>query len=1190
MYLKSLEMQGFKSFPDKINIQFSGGITAIVGPNGSGKSNISDAIRWVLGEMSGKNLRSAKMEDVIFAGTHKRRPQGFAQVAMTLDNSDGALPVAYNEVTVARRYYRSGESEYFINNQQVRLKDVHELFLDTGIGRDGYSIIGQGKIAEILSPKSEDRRAVIEEVAGISKYRYRKNEAQRKLAATEENLVRVTDILMQLAERLPTLESQSEKAKKYLEYREEKTGLDISLWLEELSQIRAGSQKLKEDYAIAKGQLEDLTTELENIEKDDRMLFDGNIQINREMEETRLACSEMEEKSAALSSQIAVLERQVAYAEQDIQNANREMEQILSRRAEIEAQKKDCEVQIEQKRAGIDAVTAEINALYAQMTDLTDQTALQRQQSDAKRADMEQKRAQKNELQMQQVSLQSRIAMQKAREEEIEAAKREKQQSLDEIDGELSILRQKLAQAEEKMQENRNMRAGLEKLGAIKKETLEQTQKKYDEAFSRHQNLAARKQMLEDMERHLEGYGGSVKMVLESGKRGRLQGICGTLSQLISVSDAYVTAVETALGAAIQNVVCRSEKDAKNAIFLLKQQNAGRVTFLPLDTLQVRGVEAKDFAKQAGFIGVADELVQVEESYRKAVSFLLGRVLVADTLDHATVIAKASGHRYRVVTLDGQVVNPGGSLTGGSAARSSGLLSRGNELQRLGEQITDAAAALQKQEEILQKVREESDKASATLEGIDAEQQTIEQTIAAITTTVDNKQVVRDSVQDMWDALESEKKQLAESETVLQKDIETLQAVLGDIDAALAVAEKELEDMQNLASNTDGRAEEIRTAITDAQMRQAGLLKEIEGVEQMMRQYAGLLSQADADGEGRRRQVEEAKASIEKTIAEKESVQSLLVQNKAALDAAGQKIKDLIDAREKNEQTLNALRSQNRDKTSAKEKMLAETARLEHKLDGVVTQSEQLISRLMDEYGLTVTEAEEKRIVLEHIPTAKKRAAELKSKMRALGNVNLDSIEEYKEVKEKHDFLDEQVQDLTKSKKELEKIISELLTQMKDIFSSHFAKLNETFNEIFVQLFNGGRAELILSDPEDVLGCNIDIKVAPPGKIIKNILSLSGGEQAFSAIALYFAILKIRPTPFCIVDEIEAALDDVNVSKFASYLRKFSDKTQFITITHRRGTMEEADVLYGVTMQEKGVSKLLTINVSEMEKQLKLST
>ncbi len=1190
MYLKSLEMQGFKSFPDKINIQFSGGITAIVGPNGSGKSNISDAIRWVLGEMSGKNLRSAKMEDVIFAGTHKRRPQGFAQVAMTLDNSDGALPVAYNEVTVARRYYRSGESEYFINNQQVRLKDVHELFLDTGIGRDGYSIIGQGKIAEILSPKSEDRRAVIEEVAGISKYRYRKNEAQRKLAATEENLVRVTDILMQLAERLPSLASQSEKAKKYLEYREEKTELDISLWLEELSQIREGSQKLKENYVIAKGQLEDLTTELENIEKDDRMLFDGNIQINREMENLRIACSEMEEKGANLSSQIAVLERQVAYAEQDIQNASREMEQILARRHEIEGQIEGCEAQIAQKKEGMDAVSAEINRLYEQMASLSDQTALQRQQSDALRAEMEQKRAQKNELQMQQVSLESRKSMQKTREAEIEQAKSEKTQSLQQLDGELDELQQKRKLAEEKQLENRNMRAGLEKLGAIKRETLDQTQKKYDEALSRHQNLVGRKQMLEDMERHLEGYGGSVKMVLESGSRGRLQGICGTLSQLISVSDQYVTAVETALGAAIQNVVTKSEKDAKNAIFLLKQQHAGRVTFLPLDTLQVRGVDAKEFAKQAGFVGVADELVQVDSAYRKAVSFLLGRVLVADTLDHATAIAKASGHRYRVVTLDGQVVNVGGSLTGGSAARSSGLLSRGNELQKLALAIEDAYAALQKEEEVLQKVKSESAKADATLEGLAAEEQTIEQTMAALSVAIDNKQVVRDSVQDMWDALENEKQQLAENESVLQKDIETLQEVLQEIDTVLSSAENELQQMQNLASDTDGRAEEIRTAITDAQMRQAGLLKEIEGIEQMMRQYAGLLSQADADGEGRKQQVESAKATIESTMAEKRSVQEALAQNKAALEGAQQQIKTYIDEREKNEQKLNALRSQNRDKTAAKEKMLAETARLEHKLEGVVTQSEQLISKLMDEYGLSVTEAEEKRIVLDHIPTAKKRAAELKAKMRALGNVNLDSIEEYKEVKEKHDFLDEQVQDLSKSKRELEKIILELLTQMKDIFTSHFALLNETFNDIFVQLFNGGRAELILSDPEDVLGCNIDIKVAPPGKIIKNILSLSGGEQAFSAIALYFAILKIRPTPFCIVDEIEAALDDVNVAKFASYLRKFSDKTQFITITHRRGTMEEADVLYGVTMQEKGVSKLLTINVSEMEKQLKLST
>jgi len=1187
LHLKSLEIQGFKSFPDKINIQFPGGITAIVGPNGSGKSNISDAIRWVLGEQSGKQLRSAKMEDVIFTGTSKRRPQGFAQVSLTIDNNDHALPVEYNEVTISRRYYRSGESEYYINKQQVRLRDVNELFLDTGLGKDGYSIIGQGKIAEILSPKSDDRRAVIEEVAGISKYRYRKNEATRKLQSTEDNLLRLNDILGELSERLPVLESQSKKAKKYLEYRDEKTTLDISLWMHEIERIREGSVKLKEDYAIAASQLSDVSKELDNIDRDIGNSFAANQEINIELENIRQTVSATEEAVAEKQSAIAVLISRISYMEQDIQKSETEMSSIDVRTAEISEKMAECCAQTEERKSEIELCQTRMADFYKSLEELSEKNEGQQQKTAEIRDEIVRLDEQKNDLRMEKISVETQISTLTTHRAETVTALESKKPEAEAVQKEISDLDVQLGQCEEKLAELANIESGIARLSDIKRQAFDRAQAEYEHAQSELTQKNNRLQMLRDMEKHLEGYQGSVKMVLKEAERGRLQGICGTLSQLIRVPKDYITAIETALGGAIQNIVSKTENDAKKAIFLLKSQNGGRVTILPLDTIRANSLDASEYSKYAGFIGVAAELVETE--YPKAIEFLLGKVLVADDLEHATAMAAKIGHKYRIVTLDGQVVNVGGSLTGGSAGRSSGLLSRGLELEKVAQELAKVEKQTGEKQAAALKAKEEFALADAKMEGLCAERETVNEQVITLSHLKENKQIVLDSFQTIVGNLQDEIAQCDAALELHSAHLEQCDLRGSEIEKRIDSEERQLLSLENLSEENQKKAEEIKKEMTACQMKESGIFKEIEGIDNMLRQYQLQLDQVNSDKGDRLQAIEAAKAAMEQAEVEKGEMEKALEECKNAINRLKVRSEELIKSRAGNEQQQTALRTMQKEKHLTKENLLSETSRLENRLVNITEQSESLIAKLMDEYNLTVTEAEEKKVELEDISASKKRATELRNKMRALGNVNLDSIEEYTDVKKRHDFLKEQVDDLTVSKRDLEKLITELLSQMKTIFTESFNMLNEQFDVIFKELFGGGRAELILEDPEDVLGCNIDIKVAPPGKIIKNILSLSGGEQAFSAIALYFAILKIRPTPFCVMDEIEAALDDVNVARFAAYLRKFSDKVQFVTITHRRGTMEEADVLYGVTMQEKGVSKLLTINVGEMEKQLKLN-
>ena len=1187
MLLKSLELQGFKSFPDKIKIEFGTGITAIVGPNGSGKSNVSDAIRWVLGEQSNKTLRSSKMEDVIFSGTTQRRPQGFAEVSLTIDNSDRELSIDYSEVTVSRRYYRSGESEYFINKTQTRLRDIHELFMDTGIGRDGYSIIGQGKIAEILSPKSEDRRQIIEEVAGISKYRYRKNEAQRKLDATEENLMRLGDIVGELSDRLPSLEAQSNKAKKFLVMYDEKKSLEISLWMAEIEKIKENARDYEEKYNIAKGSLEDITVEINNLEKEITDIFEKNKDINIEIEQRRNALSGFEEKMSELTSRMAVLETGIRFENENIEKITEEINAAIEKSEEIRASIGQRKEAIEEKAARISEIEKATGELYLEIEQVSKSGEDVRREIAGIRQQKFDLSEQKNVVNIQKVSFAASVSSKSARKTELEAELNAREQSASAVREEIASLETELTEKEETKTRAENSANGFRKM-------LEVKQKRYDEQKALVEKTEAERskteqslKILSDMEKHLEGFAGSVKTVLESSRHGTLSGIMGTVSQLIRVDKKYIIAIETALGNALQDIITKDEKAAKNAMLLLKNNRAGRATFLPLSEIVPKPCNKDEFSG-SGVVGIANELVTVsDKTCESAITFLLGRTIVCETIDDAIAVSRSMKAKYKTVTLDGQVVNPGGSMTGGSTAKSAGLLSRGIEIERLEKLLEKQDEELDGLYESFDKSEEEKNELSARLDGVMSEIRVCEEEITRISDLRDSKLVIEKSFADLIDGCKSELLSVAEEIEAANSTIAKLEAEIEVFDEKIQKADDVLLSLEGKTDEESAKIEEIKQKISENDMSKMGILKDIETERSVIEQLEIQITAFSNEESDKQARIDASKNNIaenEKGIAEL-STQAAELEN--SQNEGKTRIAELIEERNKAEAEQTEFRTKQRDSLNTKEQLLQEVTRFENKLLNVSEQTDRIVDHLL-EYELTVTEASKLAQPVENMPEAKKRVSELKNSIRALGNVSVESIEEYQAVKERFDFLDGQMTDLKNAKADLEKIIKELLWQMTTIFSEKFAQLNQEFGKIFAEMFGGGKAELILLDPEDVLGCGIDIRVAPPGKIIKNIVSLSGGEQSFTAIALYFAILKIRPTPFCMVDEIEAALDDVNVDKFAAKLRDYCDNTQFIVITHRRGTMEEADVLYGVTMQEKGISKILTIDVNEMERQLKL--
>ena len=1184
MKLKAVEMQGFKSFPDRTKLTFDDGITVIVGPNGSGKSNISDAIKWVFGEQSVKSLRGAKMEDVIFGGSVSRKPTGFAWVSLFIDNTDRSIEIDSDEVVITRRLYRSGESEYRINNNPVRLRDINETFMDTGLGRDGYSVIEQGKIAEIVSAKSTQRREIFEEAAGISKFRYRKTEAERKLQQAEDNLVRLRDIMGELEDRVGPLKAQSEKAKQYLVLAEEKRSLEISLWLEQLAKLGRQLAELEDktllaanDKTTAQKRLDEIEREIEEIQKKTQ---DANLYI----EHKRGRIKEYEDAISQAKVDTAVMQNNIEHNDAAIAQLKKEL-------GDSELSAGETEEKLTMLRSGYETCKKEAEELRRTLE--ASQKALEEKRQEEHRLTAEQGALmlQKEELQGQihKAELSAETAGTLADEtvirlEALRGQAKDKDEHLSRLREELTGHRTFADELRERLQSLQNSKNGyLYKLKSRsdKQAELESRQRNCEKLAG---EKLQRAQVLSDLEKNYESFNNSVKFVMKQAGAGALRGIIGPVSSLIKTENRYATAVEIALGAAIQNIVVQDEGAAKRAIMHLKEKGAGRATFLPLTNIRSNPIKENDMAARGGYVGLASELVQCDDRYREVVASLLGRTVVTEDIDAATAIAKAYGYRYRAVTLDGQVVNAGGSLTGGSVNKNASILSRRGEIDALTAEAKKYSGQAEELEAQLTELRRETDTIQATVDGIEAEEKTAREDLISAETLVKrlaanveeaerlNEQALReyDELTARVEQLRRQKISGGELVVKLTEEVERLTKL-----AAEGIAAHEA-----LAAELSTAAE----AVTALQMEDITRQKDCEAarlaIEQMENQQRG--GEA-ALAELRQRQ-EHLIAENAAIMAEIEEINAGAQSGSSEIETLRRDIKEADEQRDRLEARRNTLNRESSDVISKREAAANELIRLQEKSADMQDQQNNISTKMWEEYELTRSEAAEKAIVLEDIPAAQKRLSELRGRIRGLGAVNVAAIEEYEEVSGRYRFMKEQIDDAENAKKELTKLITELSAQMSAIFTERFAGINRHFGEIFRELFGGGHAELRLTDATDPLETGIEIIVQPPGKIIKNLSALSGGEQAFVAICIYFAILRVNPAPFVLIDEIEAALDDVNVGKFAAYLHRMTDHTQFISITHRRGTMEQGDVLYGVTMEEEGISKLLRLDVTEMEK------
>ena len=1184
MKLKAVEMQGFKSFPDRTKLTFDDGITVIVGPNGSGKSNISDAIKWVFGEQSVKSLRGAKMEDVIFGGSASRKPTGFAWVSLFIDNTDRSIDIDTDEVVITRRLYRSGESEYRINNNPVRLKDINETFMDTGLGRDGYSVIEQGKIAEIVSAKSTQRREIFEEAAGISKFRYRKTEAERKLTQAEDNLIRLRDIMQELEDRVGPLKAQSEKAKQYVVLAEEKKSLEISLWLEQLAKLGRQMAELEDKTLLAANDRTTAQKRLEEIERETEEIQQKTQELNLYIEHKRDRIREWETAISEAKVNAAVKQNTVTHNEDTIRELQDEWERSMLSAGELEEKltglREDCALL--QKEAEETARRWEES-----------QKALEAKRQEERRLATEQ-----SALALQKQELQEQIHRAELSAETAGTLAEETVDRLEALRGQAKNKDENLTRLREELAGHRafaeELRERLESLQNSKNGYLFKLKSRSDkiaEVESRQRNsekLAGEKlqraQVLTDLEKNYESFNNSVKFVMKQAGAGALRGVIGPVSALIRTENRYSTAVEIALGAAIQNIVVQDETAAKRAIALLKERGAGRATFLPLTNIRANPIRESDLSGRGGYVGLASELVQCEERYRAVMDSLLGRTVVAEDIDAAAAIAKAYGYRYRAVTLDGQVVNAGGSLTGGSVNKNASILSRRGEIDALTAEAKKYAAQVEELETQLTELRREADTIRATVEGIAAEEKTAREDLISAQTLVSRLTASTEEAEQLNEQALREYDEL----TARVEELRKQKLTGGELVKKLTeeVARLNRMDVESTAAHTalTEAIEEAARQVTDLQMEAITRRKDCEAAQSVIAQLENQQSGSEAA-------LTELRQKQEQLQKENEAIRAEIEEITAGAAGGGSEIETLRrDIREADGQkdTLEARRSiltrESGDAITKREAAASELVRLQEKSEAMQEQQNGISTKMWEEYELTRSEAAETAIPLEDVPAAQKRLTELRGRIRGLGAVNVAAIEEYEEVSGRYRFMKEQIDDAENAKKELTRLIAELSAKMSAIFTERFAGINRHFGEIFRELFGGGHAELRLTDATDPLETGIEIIVQPPGKIIKNLSALSGGEQAFVAICIYFAILRVNPAPFVLIDEIEAALDDVNVGKFAAYLHRMTDHTQFISITHRRGTMEQGDVLYGVTMEEEGISKLLRLDVAEMEK------
>ena len=1183
MFLKALEIQGFKSFPDRTRITVGKGITAVVGPNGSGKSNISDAIRWVLGETSAKQLRGGgKMENVIFGGTQQRGAMGFASVSLVVDNTDRRIDVDNDEVTIGRKYYRSGDSEYSVNGQNVRLKDIYELFLDTGLGRDGYSVIGQGRIAEIVGAKSNERREIFEEASGIAKYRYRKNEAERRLASAEENLVRLRDILGELEERVGPLERESKKAKQYLELAERRKGLEVTLWVDTVQKardtVREQQRKIEiagADYARAGREIEAIDAETESTRAEIEHLITEADRCNAEIRA-------ITEEIAGADSRIAVLENDIAHNDATIASLKEEIGQSGLGREAIAAEVRGHGEGIaacERQAAAYAALTGELEAL---LEELQNRSAASGERRGVVTGRLNAMAARITDLKVAAAGAASSVEAAKKRLAAAEsegAANAALTRDLEEQKAETDAF---LQDAVERLTRLENIKGGLTLKVESRRGALAQADENEQKLLRAIEAARQRIAMLKDLERNMDGFQSSVKAVMKAAANRRLRGITGPVSTILSVKPGYEVAIETALGFALQNIVVENETAAKAAMAFLRDERAGRATFLPLDTVKPGSFNGR---LPEGAV-LASSLVTYDEKYANIVSSLLGRIVVVDDINEASRTARALDYRNRVVTVDGQVVNAGGSFTGGSVSRSAGLFSRKQEIDELKKKVE----ALEKQRDAAE---EKTDRAKAEVDALSAELTATES--EAITAGGDK---IRGEVESgriaaalsqaraAGEMLSAERAQLAAQIAASEKAGADAAAEMEVLTRDSAALEEELRAI----SGSDDTFLETRTRLadelSDLKLKALAAQKDIESHRAAIAQLESRTDESDARARQLAANIETLTAQNAERAAQIETIRAAIAGSRNEIEKREEAKAGAVRRRMEKEGGITQQTARVRKITDEREALGREIARLTEQKEQKDAEYEQTVAKLWEEYELTLSAAQELCVPFESGAELRRQVSEVRGKIKALGNVNVSAIEEYAEVSQRYEFLRAQVGDVETSKAELQKLIAGLSDEMRAMFSESFAAINRNFGRIFAELFGGGTARLYLEDEADVLGSGISIEVAPPGKIIRNLSALSGGEQALVAISIYFAIFGVNPAPFCVLDEIEAALDDVNVTRFAQYLRRISSETQFIVITHRRGTMEEADVLYGVTMQEDGVSKVLKLDLEHVDASL----
>ena len=1199
MYLKSLELQGFKSFPDKTKLTFEGGTTVIVGPNGSGKSNISDAMRWVLGEVSSKSIRGTKMEDIIFGGADSRRPMGYAEVSVTFDNSGmiNRLDSPYDEVTVTRRYYRSGESEYYINRRAVRLRDIYEMFMNTGVGRDGYSIIGQGRIADIISRKSDERRSIFEDASGIAKYRHKKSESERKLAAADDNLTRINDIFAEVEAQVGPLQKESEKAKKAIELIETKKRADVQLWLYDTEKLRNDLSACEEKFKEAEFELNIADDAIKSLERQNERLFEISQLNKKESEDLLNLIREQTEISHKLDSEYSIAQTNITHTKEMIAAAKGACESTQNsieseHAAEHERQKKisDLEHSLEEKRKELNEIESEKNEYAKSAREfgfnidraLNDVRELDSEIADAKARISFIENSSKSDNDRN-ASMLSEIAEYDLASDEMRKQKERIKATIDEYDSVTSQNDELLKRVNDELDElylKRDGESENEKAFILRRDSLNQRIETY-----------------RAMEAQLDGYSGAVRFVMKKYSAGEITDrygnrtgkIYGPLSKLINVEQRYITAIETALGASLQHIVVEDENVAKAAMYTLKKSEAGKATFFPLTSMrpQTATAEMRDAAGYPGYIGVADELVESESRFSNVLSSLLGRTLIFDNIDNATVMAKELKYRVKAVTLDGQQINVGGSFTGGSNRTSGNILGRAGEIKRLCNEVSEIEGRILELKKLLKEINEK-------IYGLEEERDSAEQKNSLI-------KVMRDS----------ENIRLEQLAAKLEANVTLAEKLRDDYAALIRAREQFEEDKKSLGiklAELEHRASEISAARSDMDVKRNEFIELKENAESRLTELIILVNQIEKDIETERRMSDEAavrivafgdaleaqKGRIDELEARIKTIKSEQIENRKKYTESDKTLATLNEKRTKVEEgtgeferNLAEINQKIRDKMQYKENIFKEYTRFETRLSNIRAEQDKLSSKLWEDHELTRSDAVAlgyPALTPETRGEAVAKQTECRNKLRVLGNVDLDAVNKYTEIKTRYDEMSRQIKDITEARDDLLRVISELEGEMKTAFTDSFAQINDNFNRVFSELFGGGSAELSLTDPENVLESGIEIKAAPPGKIIKNLVQLSGGEQAFIAIALFFAILQVNPTPFCILDEIEAALDEVNVARFAEYIKRYSGDTQFVMITHRRGTMEAANRLYGVTMPQRGISKVLELDVGDISK------